>query len=171
MAKISLQKADITQIEVDAIVNAANSTLMGGEGVDGAIHKAGGLQIINECIAIRHSHGECKPGEAVITTAGNLPAKKVIHTVGPVYNAGTNNEASLLADCYKNSLQLAVDNNLKTIAFPNISTGAYGYPKQQAAKIAVDTVKAFIDANPNVIDEVVFVCYDEENYKIYQQLV
>lgn len=171
MTSIKLQKGDITQLKVDAIVNAANSSLMGGGGVDGAIHRAGGPVILNECIEIRHSKGECKTGEAVITNGGNLPAKKVIHTVGPVYSDGKKNEPVLLANCYRNSLHLAADNNVRTIAFPNISTGVFGYPKKEAAAIAIDAVKTFINANPNAFDKVIFICYDEENYMIYQEIL
>lgn len=171
MTSIKLQKGDITKLKADAIVNAANSSLMGGGGVDGAIHRAGGLMILEECMEIVNRQGGCKTGDAVITTGGNLPAKKVIHTVGPVYNGGKKNEAALLASCYKNSLQLAADNNLKSIAFPNISTGVYGYPKREAAAIAVEAVKHFINTHPDALDAVIFVCYDDENYLIYQELL
>lgn len=171
MTSIQLQKGDITKLKADVIVNAANSSLMGGGGVDGAIHRAGGPMILEECMQIRNRQGRCKTGDAVITTGGNLPAKKVIHTVGPVYNGGKKNESALLANCYKNSLQLAADNQLKTIAFPNISTGIYGYPKKEAAAIAVDAVKSFINTNPAALDEVIFVCYDDENYLLYQLLL
>ncbi len=171
MTSIKLQKGDITKLKADAIVNAANSSLMGGGGVDGAIHRAGGPMILEECMQLVNRQGGCKTDDAVITTGGYLPAKKVIHTVGPVYNGGKNNEAALLANCYKNSLQLAADNELKTIAFPDISTGVYGYPKKEAAAIAVDAVKDFVNAQANVLNEVIFVCYDDENYLIYQQLL
>ena len=171
MTKITIQKGDITKIATDAIVNAANTSLLGGGGVDGAIHRAGGPAILEECKQIRGRQGGCKTGEAVITTGGNLPAKKVIHTVGPVYNDGKKNEPDFLASCYIRSLQLAADNHLKTIAFPNISTGVYGYPKKAAASIAVDTVKKFINNHPQALDEVVFVCFDDENYQIYQKLL
>lgn len=127
--KIKALKGDITSIEVDAIVNAANSSLMGGGGVDGAIHRKGGKQILEECMLIRNRQGKCKTGEAVITSAGNLPSKYVIHTVGSVWQGGQNNEPILLANCYKNSLKLAIEHGIKTIAFPNISTGIYGFPK------------------------------------------
>jgi O-acetyl-ADP-ribose deacetylase (regulator of RNase III) len=170
MPDIKLTKGDITKQITDAIVNAANSSLLGGGGVDGAIHKAGGKAILDECIAIRNKQGGCKTGEAVITTGGNLPAKYVIHTVGPVYNEGKGNVAGLLANCYRNSLQLAVDHGVKTIAFPNISTGIYGYPKLPAAKIAVDTVRDFLETN-NSLDQVIFVCFDDDNYNIYQALL
>jgi O-acetyl-ADP-ribose deacetylase len=167
-ASITLLKGDITKLETDAIVNAANSSLMGGGGVDGAIHRAGGPQILNECMEIVKRQGECKTGEAVITSAGNMKAKYVIHTVGPVWKGGKNREAELLANAYRNSLQLAVANHCRTVAFPNISTGVYGFPKQQAAEIALQTVDRFIKQD-QVLHEVVFVCYDEENLQLYRQ--
>jgi O-acetyl-ADP-ribose deacetylase (regulator of RNase III) len=165
---IILKKGDITTLQVDAIVNAANSTLLGGGGVDGAIHKAGGQAILEACKAIRKQQGECPTGEAVITTAGNMPAKYVIHTVGPVWHGGKQNEAEKLKACYQNSLRLAEDYSLRTMAFPNISTGIYGYPKEQAAEIAIKTVSEF-DAQS--VEEVIFVCFDEENYRLYQYLL
>jgi len=168
--KIILLKGDITLLEVDAIVNAANSSLMGGGGVDGAIHRAGGPAILDDCRKIIARQGSCKPGEAVITTAGNLPAKYVIHTVGPVWNNGKNNEADKLANCYRNSLALAIENTINSIAFPNISTGIYGYPKKEAAGIAVRTVADFLLNNQYSIN-VYFVCFDEENYFIYQSII
>jgi len=161
--QIEVLKGDITKIKVDAIVNAANSSLLGGGGVDGAIHRAGGASILEECKKIVARQGGCETGEAVITTAGNLDAKFVIHTVGPIWNGGEKNEAEKLANCYKNSLQLAIDNNCKTIAFPNISTGVYGYPKNEAAKIAVNTVLEFV-SHTDKIDKVIFVCFDDENF-------
>ena len=168
--KIEHLKADITKVIADAVVNAANTSLLGGGGVDGAIHRAGGPEILDECRKIVARQGSCKTGEAVITTAGRLPAKYVIHTVGPVWNDGKYKEAEKLADCYKNSLQLAVDNNCKTIAFPNISTGIYRFPKNAAAKIAVDTVKDFL-GRTDKIEKVIFVCFDEENYGLYEVLI
>ncbi|CAG5067304.1 O-acetyl-ADP-ribose deacetylase [Dyadobacter sp. CECT 9623] len=167
---IELQRGDITKMEVDAIVNAANSSLLGGGGVDGAIHRAGGKAILDECMAIRNRQGGCPTGEAVITTGGNLPARYVIHTVGPVWNGGNKNEESLLASAYQNSLKLATANQIKTIAFPNISTGIYHFPKQKAAEIAVKTVKDFLAAS-DVVEKVIFVCYDEENFKIYERVI
>jgi O-acetyl-ADP-ribose deacetylase (regulator of RNase III) len=164
---IQLVKGDITKIKVDAIVNAANSSLLGGGGVDGAIHRAGGPAILEECRAIRAKQGGCPTGEAVITTAGNLPAKYVIHTVGPVWFNGNKGEAELLANCYRNSLKLAVANGIKSIAFPNISTGIYHFPKPEAAEIAIDTVKRFI-ANDNSLEEIFFVCFDDENFIQYK---
>jgi O-acetyl-ADP-ribose deacetylase (regulator of RNase III) len=167
--KISLLKADITEIEIDAIVNAANSSLMGGGGVDGAIHRKGGPQILEDCKEIRRTCGECPPGQAVITRAGELPAKYVIHTVGPIWRGGENEEAETLADCYRNSIQLALDNKLYRIAFPNISTGVYRFPKDKAAEIAIHTVQEFEDHQD--LEEVVFVCFDEENYGLYKELL
>ncbi|MFT7899587.1 O-acetyl-ADP-ribose deacetylase [Tenacibaculum ascidiaceicola] len=164
--KINLIKGDITKMKVDAIVNAANSSLLGGSGVDGAIHRAGGSAILEECQQIRNKQGKCKTGEAVITTAGNLLAKKVIHTVGPVYQKGESNEKELLVNCYKNSMLLAKENGLHSIAFPCISTGIYRFPKQIAAEIALSVIKS----NP-ILDEVIFVCFDNENYTIYKNLL
>jgi O-acetyl-ADP-ribose deacetylase (regulator of RNase III) len=170
MSNIQLIKGDITKLKVDAIVNAANNSLLGGGGVDGAIHLAGGPKIFEECMIIREKQGGCKTGEAVITTGGKLPAKYVIHTVGPVWKGGNNNEEKLLADAYKNSLRLATEYEIKSIAFPNISTGIYGFPKQRAAEIAVDSVKEFLNLT-TLIKEIFFVCFDDENYKIYQSLL
>ncbi|WP_116787448.1 O-acetyl-ADP-ribose deacetylase [Flavobacterium psychrotrophum] len=170
MNRIRLFKGDITKVQADAIVNAANSSLLGGGGVDGAIHRAGGAKVLEECVAIRNRQGKCKTGEAVITTGGNLPASYVIHTVGPVWNGGHKNEAEVLANCYRNSLSLAVKNGVTTIAFPNISTGIYGYPKDKAAEVAVIAVKAFLAENES-IQEVVFVCFDDENLALYQDLL
>lgn len=168
--KIELIKGDITKLSVDAIVNAANTSLMGGGGVDGAIHRAGGPAILEECRQIVARQGRCNTGEAVITTAGKMPSRYVIHTVGPVWNNGKYHEDTKLANCYKNSLQLAVDNDCKTIAFPNISTGIYHFPKDRAAKIAVDTVEDFL-SKTNKIEKVIFVCFDEENYGLYEKLL
>ena len=161
-------QGDITQMEVDAIVNAANSSLLGGGGVDGAIHRAGGEQILKECKEIVAKQGECKTGDAVITSAGKMPVKYVIHTVGPIWNGGKDNEEQKLGSCYRKSLKLAVENNCSTIAFPNISTGVYGFPKDKAAVIAVKTVKEFASKNDK-IKEVIFVCFDEENLKLTQR--
>lgn len=166
--RISYLQADITKLEVDAIVNAANSSLLGGGGVDGAIHRAGGSEILDECIAIRNRQGGCPTGEAVITTAGNLPAQKVIHTVGPVWEGGGHDEDQLLAACYTNSLRLAEQHELQTVAFPNISTGVYGFPKERAAKIAVETVQQH---TAKQVKEVRFVCFDEENFRLYRELL
>jgi O-acetyl-ADP-ribose deacetylase (regulator of RNase III) len=168
--RIKLTQGDITKFSVDAVVNAANSSLMGGGGVDGAIHRAGGKQIMEECMEIINRQGSCRTGEAVITTGGKLPAKYVIHTVGPVWNGGKNNEEQLLVNCYTNSLKIAADKYIKTIAFPNISTGVYRFPKLNAAKIAIDTVDRFLQTHPD-ITEVLFVCYDDENYRLYEKLL
>jgi len=165
--QLQLIKGDITQIEVEAVVNAANSSLLGGGGVDGAIHRAGGQAILDECIQIRNRQGGCPTGEAVITAAGNLPAKYVIHTVGPVWNGGNKNEAEKLRLCYFNTLKLASEYQLKSIAFPNISTGVYGYPKAEAAKIAIETVQ---ECNLPHIETIIFVCFDAENYDLYQSI-
>ena len=168
-SKIVLWQGDITQVAVDAVVNAANSSLLGGGGVDGAIHRAGGSAILEACKAIRNRQGGCPPGEAVITTAGKLPAKYVIHTVGPIWSGGHQNEPKLLENCYRNSLQLAQEHQCKTIAFPNISTGVYGYPKDKAAQIAVQTVTTFSTQKPE-LDYVIFVFFNADNYRLYQQL-
>ena len=170
MNQIELTRGDITKMNVDAIVNAANSSLMGGGGVDGAIHRAGGKVILEECMKYVSAKGRLPTGESMITSGGNLPAKFVIHTVGPVWNGGRNHEEELLANAYRNSLRLASEINLKTIAFPNISTGVYHFPKEKAAAIAVKTVKEFLSVHLE-IEKVHFVCFDEENLKIYQSLL
>src|SRR5262249_11223054 len=135
MRRIELVQGDITQLDVDAIVNAANSSLLGGGGVDGAIHRAGGPRILEECKQIRARQGGCLPGKAVITASGDLPARQVIHTVGPVWHGGERNERETLANCYRSSLRLAVEKGCRTVAFPNISTGIFGFPKEPAAEI------------------------------------
>lgn len=161
--KIELIKGDITKITIDAIVNAANSSLLGGGGVDGAIHRAGGAAILEDCRKIVARQGGCKTGEAVITTAGKIPAKYVIHTVGPVWNGGKKNEEELLKNCYTNSLRLAVENSCHSIAFPNISTGIYKFPKDMAASIAIKSTCDFLSVY-NQIEKVIFVCFDEDNF-------
>ena len=169
MNKIKVIKGDITKCTVDAIVNAANTSLLGGGGVDGAIHRAGGSAILDDCRKIVARQGGCKVGEAVITTAGNLPAQFVIHTVGPVWRSGNIRQAELLANAYENSLKLAFENGVKTIAFPNISTGIYHYPKDEACEIAFTTVQDFLEIQgEHGIEEVVFVCFDDETYDLYQ---
>ncbi|MDP2683057.1 MAG: O-acetyl-ADP-ribose deacetylase [Deltaproteobacteria bacterium] len=164
---LSLIKGDITLEETDAIVNAANSRLVGGGGVDGAIHRAGGPKIMEECRKI----GGCPAGSAVITTGGNLKAKYVIHTVGPIYRDGKHDEAKLLANAYKSSLELAIKNGVKTIAFPSISTGAYGYPINEAAEIALKTVIDFIKANKEKLSLVRFVLFSDRDFEVYKKIL
>ena len=166
--RVEVIKGDITKLSLDAIVNAANSSLMGGGGVDGAIHRAGGPAILEECKKIVARQGGCKTGEAVITTGGNLPSRYVIHTVGPVWNGGRSSEERSLANCYSNSLRLALDHQVRTIAFPSISTGVYGFPKSKAARIAVRAIKDFLITNP-ALEKVVLVCFDDENYSLIKE--
>ena len=165
---IQLKKGDITKIDgVDAIVNAANSSLLGGGGVDGAIHRAAGPELLAECRLL----GGCKTGQAKITKAYKLPCKHIIHTVGPVWNGGNHNEDALLADCYRNSLVLAAENQIKTIAFPSISTGIYAFPVERAAKIAVRTVREYLEGNPGQFDMVMWVLFDDRTKKAYEDAV
>ncbi len=163
MSSINYHVGDITKLKVDAIVNAANSSLLGGGGVDGCIHRAAGPQLLEEC---RTLNG-CRTGEAKITGGYNLPARHVIHTVGPIYS-GSVSDPQMLRNCYWNSLDVAKANDLHSIAFPGISTGVYGYPKKEAAHIALTTVKEWIEANYGYDIEVTFVCFSEEDYLIYQ---
>ncbi len=167
-ATVRLVKGDITSMETDAIVNAANHSLMGGGGVDGAIHRKGGPQILEECKKIRATQWPAglPTGKAVITSAGNLKAKHVIHTVGPVWHGGNKGEAELLAQAYLNSLQTVADNGLKTVAFPSISTGAYGYPIKDASRIALKTVKQFLEREDK-LSEIIFVLFSELDFKVY----
>lgn len=168
--KLSLMVGDITKQKTDAIVNAANSSLMGGGGVDGAIHRAGGPKILEECMKIREKQGGCDTGEAVITTGGNLPAKYVIHTVGPIWGGGNHKEPELLANCYKNSLKLSVENDIKTVSFPSISTGAYGYPIDQAGEVALKVIIDFLKKD-NSLNEVVFTLFNDTIYKSYENIL
>lgn len=165
--KVKTTVADITTLAVDAIVNAANSSLMGGGGVDGAIHRAGGPAILEECKQIIKKIGRLPTGEAVITTAGNMPSKHVIHTVGPVWRGGNNREPELLRNCYINSLKLAEENGLKTIAFPSISTGVYGYPVEKAANVAVRAVLDYLEDHPDVFNEIIFCGFDSNTEREY----
>ena len=165
-SRLTLARGDITKLAVDAIVNAANTTLLGGGGVDGAIHRGAGPQLLAECKTL----GGGRPGEAKITRGYSLPARFVIHTVGPVWSGGARGEPETLATCYRNSLQLAVANKLRTIAFPAISCGAYGYPIAAAAKIAVDTATEFLREN-NSIEQVTFVVAGDEIHEAYQRFL
>jgi len=165
---IVLKEGDITLQDTDAIVNAANSGLMGGGGVDGAIHAAGGPRILEECVKIIKHIGRLQPGHAVITTAGDLPSKFVIHTVGPIWQGGTKGEPKTLASCYTEALNLAMKEGLRTISFPSISTGAYGYPLDLAASVALKTVKDFLEVKEG-IDEVFFVLYGKESYDAFEK--
>jgi O-acetyl-ADP-ribose deacetylase len=162
--KIELVRGDIAKQEVDAIVNAANTTLLGGGGVDGAIHRAAGPELVAECRTL----GGCRPGEAKITRGYRLPARFVIHTVGPVWRGGKHGEPETLANCYRNSLQVALENRIKTIAFPAISCGAYGYPVEEAAQIALETTREFL-AVSDEIQKVIFVVWGEDVYDAYRQ--
>jgi O-acetyl-ADP-ribose deacetylase (regulator of RNase III) len=164
--------ADITTVDVDVIVNAANSSLMGGGGVDGAIHTAGGPAILDECKAIVARRGPLPPGEAVITTAGLLPARHVVHTVGPIWGTMPEGDAvATLASCYRSSLDLAREASAVTIAFPNISTGVYRFPKELAAETAVGEVRDWMGQNPDVLDRVIFVCFGPDNLELYRALL
>ncbi len=165
--KLRLFQGDITLMEVDAIVNAANSRLMGGGGVDGAIHRAAGPELTVACDLL----GGCPTGEAKTTPGFRLLAKYVIHTVGPVWRGGAFSERELLLSCYQQSMAEAVKHECRTLAFPNISTGIYGFPKAEAAKIATTTVLHYLADNPGNFDYVIFVCFDKENYMIYEQLL
>ncbi|MCW8961937.1 MAG: O-acetyl-ADP-ribose deacetylase [Ignavibacteriaceae bacterium] len=164
--RIQILKGDITKLKVDAIVNAANTSLLGGGGVDGAIHRAAGPELLE----FNRKLGGCSTGEAKISSGFKLPAKFIIHTVGPVWNGGKNNEEKLLASCYKNSLKLAQENKAKTIAFPAISTGVYRFPLERATRIAINEVKKFFDKNES-LEKVIFICFDEETYQVYKNIL
>lgn len=168
-ARIELIQGDITKAQVDAIVNAANRQLIGGGGVDGAIRRAGGDAIETACARIRERQGGVETGAAVITTGGNLPAKYVIHTAGPVWEGGAAGEPDLLASCYRESLQLAVENGVQTIAFPSISTGIYGYPTEKAAAVALRTVKKFVASGGSALTCIQFILFDDATYQCYAE--
>jgi O-acetyl-ADP-ribose deacetylase (regulator of RNase III) len=163
--RIAIVQGDITRMEADAIVNAANSSLLGGGGVDGAIHRAAGPELLAECRTL----GGCPTGEARITKGYRLPANYVIHTVGPIYGRDAGTQETLLESCYINSLKLAVENGCKTVAFPNISTGVYGYPKKEAARVAYKAVEGFLEKD-TTLEKVTFVCFDDENLSIYNDI-
>lgn len=164
---LELIQGDITKAEVDAIVNAANEKLIGGGGVDGAIRRAGGEEVVKECDEIRARQGGCPTGTAVITTGGNLPAQYIIHTVGPIWSGGNADEAALLASCYRESLQLAAENEVKSIAFPSISTGVYGYPTEKAATVALETIRDLAERNATMPELIQFVLFDDATYGCY----
>lgn len=165
--RLASLRADLTKLAVDAIVNAANTSLMGGGGVDGAIHRAAGRELVIECATLNG----CHPGDAKITKGYKLPAKHVIHTVGPVWHEGDRNEAETLASCYRRSLEVALAHKLRTIAFPCISTGVYGYPPDQAAVVAVKTVREVISKHPDAFDEITFCCFSESDLQLYKDLL
>jgi O-acetyl-ADP-ribose deacetylase (regulator of RNase III) len=170
VTRLETIRGDITTVDVDIVVNAANSSLLGGGGVDGAIHRAGGPAILEECRAIVALQGPLPTGRAVITTAGDLPARHVVHTVGPIWGDVSKEEAvTLLASCYVNSLELAREVSARSVAFPNISTGVYRFPKPVAADTAVNAVKSWVERNLEHLDLVLFVCYDEENLTLYKE--
>jgi O-acetyl-ADP-ribose deacetylase (regulator of RNase III) len=164
--KINVIKADITELKVDAVVNAANNSLLGGGGVDGAIHRKAGAGLLKECKKI----GGCETGSAVITKAYNLPCQYVIHAVGPVYSDGMHNESELLASAYKSSLIIAENNNIRSVAFPNISTGVYGYPKDKACLVVKEVVEDLQKNNKGIIENIIFCCFDNENLQLYLKI-
>lgn len=172
MTRIEVVDADITTIEVDAVVNAANSSLLGGGGVDGAIHRAAGPALLEECRQVAARQGGCRPGGAVVTGAGRLPARIVIHTVGPIWSGrDPEGQDATLASCYRESLRLAAEHEARTVAFPNISTGVYGFPKERAAGVAVSAVGEALSAHAGSFDAVLFVCFEPDNLVLYRSLL
>ncbi|MCX7985390.1 MAG: O-acetyl-ADP-ribose deacetylase [Bacteroidales bacterium] len=167
MVKLTLIQGDITKLEVDAIVNAANSSLMGGGGVDGAIHAAAGPELLAECLTL----GGCPTGDAKVTKGYRLPARYIIHTVGPIWRGGQNHEEQLLKSCYENALKRAEELQIETIAFPNISTGVYAFPKQKAAEIALTVLGKYAQKHHTTLKEIFLVCFDDENYQIYKKMM
>ena len=168
MAEIQFIKGDITQTDTEAIVNAANSSLLGGGGVDGAIHRAAGPGLLRECKAIK-GNPRCTTGQARITKGYRLPAQYVIHTVGPVYSGGSQNERELLYNAYYNSLELAKENSIHSVAFPAISTGVYGYPSDEAAEVSIGAVQDFVNKYPDAFERIVFVLFSDEIYRIFKK--
>ncbi|TQQ84552.1 O-acetyl-ADP-ribose deacetylase [Peptacetobacter hominis] len=168
MDRVEIIKGDITKLDVDAIVNAANTSLLGGGGVDGAIHRAAGKELLEECRTL----GGCMTGDAKITKGYNLPARYVIHTVGPIWHGGDRNEEKLLKSCYRRSIELAVENNLKSIAFPAISTGVYGYPPEKAAKVVSDVLCETLNKyDKNRVEKIILVCFDDLTYNLYKMYI
>lgn len=168
MDRVEIIKGDITKLDVDAIVNAANTSLLGGGGVDGAIHRAAGRELLEECRTL----GGCMTGDAKITKGYNLPARYVIHTVGPIWHGGDRNEEKLLKSCYRRSIELAVENNLKSIAFPAISTGVYGYPPEKAAKVVSDVLCETLNKyDKNRVEKIILVCFDDLTYNLYKMYI
>lgn len=168
MDRVEIIKGDITKLDVDAIVNAANTSLLGGGGVDGAIHRAAGKELLEECRTL----GGCMTGDAKITKGYNLPARYVIHTVGPIWHGGDRNEEKLLKSCYRRSIELAVENNLRSIAFPAISTGVYGYPPEKAAKVVSDVLCETLNKyDKNRVEKIILVCFDDLTYNLYKMYI
>lgn len=167
VTKLRAIQADITTLNVDAIVNAANSSLLGGGGVDGAIHRAAGPELVHECRLL----GGCRTGEAKLTKGYQLPASYIIHTVGPVWRGGSSGEPEQLESCYRSSLVLAVDNGISTVAFPSISTGIYGFPVSSAAQIAISTTRTFVEENPDAIGEITFCCFSDDDLRVYRHVL
>lgn len=168
---VTLERGDITAHKADAIVNAANSTLLGGGGVDGAIHRQGGPEILSQCRVIAAQRGPLPPGDAVATDAGRLPTRRVLHTVGPIWHGGDHHEAETLGRCYRSCLELARQEGLRTVAFPSISTGAYRFPVKEAAKVAIEAITGFLNEHPDVFERITWVLFDESTFAIYAEVL